>query len=93
MNDTSDTNQEGIAKFVKEVDEKIQNFSSILQKFGLDLITKLGKTESRLNMLSDKIDILSKATIEVKALSPQLSKIVDYSKLALSSARGFFDFN
>ena len=81
MNDTSDTNQEEIANFVKEVDEKIQNFSSILQKFGLDLITKLGKTESRLNMLSDKIDVLSKATIEVKSLSPQLSKIVDNQKV------------
>ena len=81
MNDTSDTNQEKIADFVKEVDEKIQNFSSILQKFGLDLITKLGKTESRLNMLSDKIDNLSKATIDVKSLAPQLSKIVDNQKV------------
>ena len=81
MNDTSDTNQEEIANFVKEVDEKIQNFSSILQKFGLDLITKLGKTESRLNMLSDKIDNLSKATLDIKSFSPQLSKIVDNQKV------------
>ena len=81
MNDTSDTNQEKIADFVKELDEKIQNFSSILQKFGLDLITKLGKTESRLNMLSDKIDNLSKATLDVKSFSPQLSKIVDNQKV------------
>lgn len=81
MNDTNDTNQEEIADFVKELDEKIQNFSSILQKFGLDLITKLGKTESRLNMLSDKINNLSKATIDVKSLSPQLNKIVDNQKV------------
>jgi hypothetical protein len=81
MNDTNDTNKEEIAKNAKDLDDKIENFTSILQKFGLDLITKLGKTESRLNMLSDKIDELSKATIDVKSLSPQLSKIVDNQKV------------
>ena len=81
MNDTNDTNKEEIAKNVKNIDDKIENFTSILQKFGLDLITKLGKTESRLNMLSDKIDDLSKATIDIKSLSPQLSKIVDNQRV------------
>jgi chromosome segregation ATPase len=81
MNDTSDTNKEEIAEKVKNIDDKIENFTSILQKFGLDLITKLGKSESRLNMLSDKIDELSKATIDVKSLSPQLNKIVDNQKV------------
>jgi hypothetical protein len=81
MTDTNDTNQEDIADLVKDIEEKIQNFTSILQKFGLDLITKLGKTESRLNMLSNKIDDLSKATLDVKSLSPQLSKIVDNQKV------------
>ena len=81
MNDTNDTNKEEIAEKVKNIDDKIDSFTSILQKFGLDLITKLGKTESRLNMLSDKIDELSKATIDVKSLSPQLSKIVDNQRV------------
>lgn len=81
MTDTNDTNQEDIADLVKDIEEKIQTFTSILQKFGLDLITKLGKTESRLNMLSNKIDDLSKATLDVKSLSPQLSKIVDNQKV------------
>jgi len=81
MNDTRDTNQEEIADAVKTINEKIQDFTSILQKFGLDLITKLGKTESRLNILSDKIDNLSKATIDVKSFSPQLSKIIDNQKI------------
>jgi len=80
MNDSSDTNKEEIAENVKIIDEKIEKFTAILQKFGLDLITKLGKTESRLNMLSDKIDELSKATIDVKSLSPQLNNIIDSQK-------------
>jgi len=81
MTDTNDTNQEKIEDYLKDIDEKIQNFSSILQKFGLDIITKLGKNDSRLNMLSNKIDDLSKATIDVKSLSPQLSKIIDNQKV------------
>lgn len=81
MTDTNDTNKKEIAENVKNIDEKIENFTLILQKFGLDLITKLGKTESRLNMLSDKIDNLSKATIDVKSLSPQLNNIIDSQKI------------
>ena len=81
MTDSSNKNKEEIAENMKIIDEKIENFTSILQKFGLDLITKLGKTESRLNMLTDKIEDLSKATLDVKGLSPQLNKIVDNQKI------------
>ena len=81
MNDTNDRNKEEIAEKVKNIDDKIDSFTSILQKFGLDLITKLGKTESRLNMLSDKIDELNKATIDVKSLSPQLNTMIDNQKV------------
>ena len=35
----------------KELNEKISQFSSILEKFGLDLITKLGQTNLKLKKL------------------------------------------
>ena len=80
MTDTEDSNQAGSEEQFKDIKEKLDNFTSILQKFGLDLITKLGKSESRLNILTDKIDTLEKATIDIKAFSPKLSTIVDGQK-------------
>ena len=65
---------------LKKVQENIAEFSSILQKFGLDLITKMGQSTLRLNMLTDKIDELHKATIDIKSLSPQLHNIIESQK-------------
>lgn len=72
---------EEISKFIEETNEKLSNFSSILEKFGLDLITKIGQTNLKLNMLTDKIDELSKATIDVKALIPQLNNVIENQKI------------
>ena len=65
---------------IKKIEENIAEFSSILQKFGLDLITKMGQSALRLNMLTDKIDELHKATIDIKSLSPQLHNIIESQK-------------
>ena len=73
-------NDENLEKFLKSFNDKLENLSSILQNFGLDLITKLGKNESKLKMLTDKIDNLAEATIDIKSFSPILSKIVDKQK-------------
>jgi hypothetical protein len=81
MVNLEDLNAEDIFKFVKETNEKLKNFSSILQNFGLDLITKIGQTNTKLNMLTDKIDELSKATIDVKALIPQLNNVIENQKI------------
>ncbi|TFG20638.1 MAG: hypothetical protein EU533_05965 [Promethearchaeota archaeon] len=61
----------------KDLNEKISQFSSILEKFGLDLITKLGQTNLKLKKLTDKINDLSQATIDVKSLKPQLNRIIE----------------
>ena len=61
----------------KELNEKISQFSSILEKFGLDLITKLGQTNLKLKKLTDKVNDLSQATIDVKSLKPQLNSIIE----------------
>ncbi len=37
-------------------EEKLEKFASILEKFGLDIITKIGQTNFKLNTLTDKID-------------------------------------
>ncbi|MDX1798420.1 MAG: hypothetical protein R3255_07210 [Candidatus Lokiarchaeia archaeon] len=62
-------------------DDKIDKFASILEKFGLDIITKLGQTNLNLNMLTDKINELSKATLDIKALAPQLNNVIENQKI------------
>ena len=77
MTDNEKLNQEDILKKIKNLDEKINSFSEILQKFGLDIITQFGKSTHNLKILIDKINDLDKSTIEIKGLTPQLSKIID----------------
>ncbi|MFX1236711.1 MAG: hypothetical protein ACFFAS_15030 [Promethearchaeota archaeon] len=77
MPEQQNKKQDNDNKIIKILGEKIDNLTSVMQKFGLDLITKLGKSESRLNILADKIDNLTQATINIKSFSPILSKIVD----------------
>jgi len=60
-----------------EIEDKLASLSSIMEKFGLDLISKLGQVTFNLKVLTDKVDKLSKATIDVKSLSPQLRKIIE----------------
>ncbi|TXT61948.1 MAG: hypothetical protein BAJALOKI3v1_710001 [Promethearchaeota archaeon] len=43
----------------------------------MDLITKLGKTNFNIKVLTDKVDDLNKATIDIKALIPKLNKIIE----------------
>ena len=81
MTNTENSSKDELKKFIKETNEKLSSFSSILEKFGLDLITKMGQTNLKLNMLTDKIDELSKATIDVKALIPQLNNVIENQKI------------
>ena len=62
-------------------DEKIGKFASVLEKFGLDIITKMGQTNLKITMLTDKVNELSKATIDVKALLPQLTNVIENQKI------------
>ena len=62
-------------------DERLDKFASILEKFGLDIITKMGQTNLKINMLTDKINELSKATIDIKSLAPQLNNIIENQKI------------
>ncbi|MFX1388278.1 MAG: hypothetical protein ACFE9M_13760 [Promethearchaeota archaeon] len=63
------------------LDERLDKFASILEKFGLDIITKMGQTNLKINMLTDKIDELSKATIVIKSLVPQLNNVIENQKI------------
>ncbi len=62
-------------------DNKQDKFASILEKFGLDIITKMGQTNLKITMLTDKIDELSKATLDIKALAPQLNNVIENQKI------------
>ena len=78
MSNSHDPNQEeSVKNLLENIDKKMDELSKILQKFGLDLITQFGKTTHNIKYLSDKIEDLDKATIEIKGLTPQLVKIID----------------
>lgn len=81
MGDTDDLDKEGIINFIKEADDKIGKFASILEKFGLDIITKMGQTNLKINVLTDKIDELSKATLDIKSLTPQMTNVIENQKI------------
>jgi len=81
MGDIDNLEKDDIIKFIKEVDEKIEKFALILEKFGLDIITKMGQTNLKINVLTDKINELSKATLDVKSLTPQLTNVIENQKI------------
>ena len=61
----------------KELQDTLDNFSNVLQKFGLDIITKLGQNNSKIQTLTDKVDQLNEATISIKGLIPNLNRIIE----------------
>jgi DNA repair exonuclease SbcCD ATPase subunit len=77
MPTSDDLNQGDISKLIKNLNEKMNEFSSIIQKFGLDIITKMGQTNSKIKVLTDKVNKLDKATLDIKALLPKLNNIID----------------
>ncbi|KKL23276.1 hypothetical protein LCGC14_2427020 [marine sediment metagenome] len=81
MEDSNVLNNEEISQFIKEANDKLDKFTLVLEKFGLDIITKMGQTNSKINMLTDKINELNKATIEIKSLTPQLTNIIENQKI------------
>ena len=77
MSDSNNSSQEDT---LKKIEENIKSFSTVLEKFGLDVITKMGKNTLRLNMLTDKIEELYKSVIDIKSLLPQLNTIIESQK-------------
>ena len=76
-----DRNIEDLFKLFEEFQSKMGSFSSILEKFGLDIITKMGQTNLKITQLTDKINNLDKATIDIKSLIPQLSNVIENQKV------------
>lgn len=76
-----DLNIEDLSKSFEEFQSKMDSFSSILEKFGLDIITKMGQTNLKITQLTDKISGLDKATIDIKGLIPQLSNVIENQKV------------
>ncbi|MHA1350850.1 MAG: hypothetical protein ACTSPZ_08470, partial [Promethearchaeota archaeon] len=76
-----DVSIEDLSKAFEEFQSKMESFSSILEKFGLDIITKMGQTNLKITQLTDKINGLDKATIDIKSLIPQLSNVIENQKV------------
>ena len=79
--ESMDRNIEDLFKSFEEFQSKMGSFSSILEKFGLDIITKMGQTNLKITQLTDKINNLDKATIDIKSLIPQLSNVIENQKV------------
>ncbi|TFG17068.1 MAG: hypothetical protein EU531_04375 [Promethearchaeota archaeon] len=77
MNEKEMSNEQDLLTRINKLDEKVGQLSSILEKFGLDIITKMGQTNLKVNMLTDKIEELHKATIDIKGLNPRLKRVID----------------
>lgn len=75
-----DQKKEDLSKSFEEFQSKMDLFSSILEKFGLDIITKMGQTNLKITQLTDKINALDKATIDIKSMIPQLSNVIENQK-------------
>ena len=58
----------------KNLEEKIDSFGQILQKFGLELIQSIGEMKHTLNTLNEKIDKVEKEIINIKSLKNQLQE-------------------
>jgi len=76
-----DSNIEDLSNSLKELEKNMTTFSSILEKFGLDIITKMGQTNLKITQLTDMVDELNKTTIYIKGLIPQLSNVIQNQKL------------
>lgn len=76
-----DSNAEDSSSSLKEFGKKMSALSSILEKFGLDIITKMGQTNLKITQLTDMVDDLNKATIDIKGLMPQLGNVIENQKL------------
>ena len=76
-----DSNAKDLSNSLKELEKNMNSFSSILEKFGLDIITKMGQTNMKITQLTDMVEELSKSTIDIKGLIPQLSKVIENQKL------------
>ena len=58
----------------KNLEEKIDSFGQILQKFGLELIQSIGEMKHTLNILTEKIDRVESEIINIKGLKNQLQE-------------------
>ena len=80
MSESNNYVDETLAKKFRDLNERLDKFTSTLEKFGLDIITKMGQTNLKITQLTDKVNELHKATIDIKGLSPQLSNVIENQK-------------
>ena len=71
-----DSNNEDLFSSIKELDEKMTAFSSILERFGLDVITKMGQTNLKITQLTGDVEKLNKVITKILGLEHNLDKVI-----------------
>ena len=66
---------ENVEKSLQSVEKKVEKFTDILEKFGLNLIQTLGKTNHQLGILTEKIEKMEKDLVDVKGFGPKFQEI------------------
>ncbi len=77
MTEKNSTSNEKIEHQLQDFNEKIDKLASILERFGMDIITKLGNMSFNLKKLSDTVKELDKAILDIKSLAPKLNNIIE----------------
>ncbi len=77
MRDGNSKDYSNVEEKLKQLNEKVTKLYGILEKFGLDVITKMGHTNLLVNKLTDKVEKLYNTIIDIKSLSPQLNNIIE----------------
>jgi cell division protein FtsB len=77
MTENKPTNNDKIENQLQNFTEKIEKLTSVLERFGMDIITKLGNMSFNINKLADTVKELDKATLDIKSLAPKLNNIIE----------------
>lgn len=80
MSEKKSADTDAILKNLQDLPQKIEKLTFIFEKFGMDVITKLGNVSFNIKKLADTVKELDKATLDIKSLIPQLNNIIENQK-------------
>ncbi len=71
-----ESNEHALELRIQALEEKMNNFSKILQNFGLDLIHSIGAIKHEMTTLSNKSERVETSLIEIKGIKTELHEMM-----------------